>query len=919
MNDEMLKELNGRVGKQADKVEELSLGNDNEKEAIPPPTQSKVQILDQVSIEDDEQRSDQEFEEFLHEKLEIDDHMDFLTFYHSNGIESLKKRKQELNKKITEAYKKNSLYEEQTKNDLQQLLTTRQQMTIRNELKSIFGIDVIDFYQNSHTYNDGKNNQSYINMIDQIDKIMKKEQPIEPTNESEKAFKLTNKTKKELQKKYNQWNKCLKNDKYKDRLDPIATDIENLIKEAINNGALQPFEKHHYYNMDQSKTMKKLGLNKWDIKGFLSQRPEPARESASSTSGSFLNYKNESELKELKKEYNELVTIDFIKRGPNSTLFKKNLQNLRETHHELNVVDALKELTGIDMEKFYGKYVFRLGVDPKEQINKLRKEVSNFMKKTDISSPKYFTPQEEQKKDDDKEKIRSIYNQLENFDKKKDWKNVNIYTKNLLKEINATLNNNLELVAENYDYDIIYRKSKTLSKLGISNFSQYLGEEDPTKTYLSTSKISFDDIFKSILGDTVSYDSVASFDSSDRVSYDSVASFDSSDRVSYDSVASFDSSDRVSYDSVASFDFSDRVSYDSVASFDSSDRVSYDSVASFDSSDRVSYDSVASFDSSDAVSYDSVASFDSSDRVSYDSFATFDSSDTVSYDSVASFDSGNTKKITDLYEMRGTVMFETNDAISIAHSSDIGPISNVQIELNDRQFHPVLGSEKEMNAPSLSIQEKTIGEDFTKEMAQSELKPTFAMEIKKKFEEITKQHHVRQTNNELKNPNDKINQQYDSLSKNDHKLVEAINQPTVNNHLNKKSPSINNKELKTNDTADQQSDSDTVALKQEDLSVIHQRKAEKPVPPPKPAHLQTKLKSIQGETSKPFTRCYMVPEQQPSLSQNLQPEKEINQLLSLQSESDKLNFKQKLESLKRMDKLEQRLRKNESNNLGRSI
>ncbi|OQO69961.1 hypothetical protein BH747_08605 [Enterococcus villorum] len=215
MNNEILNELKSRNGQQVDKVEELSLGN--EEETIHTPEQSEEQVLEHVSTGEDGKMKNQGIEERLHEELEntvlkrknieqnasditLEERMDDLSSYHRDGIESLKKKKQELNKKINEAYKKDSLHEEQTKNDIRELLKLRHQITIRNELQSIFGIDVIDFYRNDYLNNDGNNAKSYINMMDQIEKIMKKEQLIELNNTKKKEFKLTNIEKKNLKK-----------------------------------------------------------------------------------------------------------------------------------------------------------------------------------------------------------------------------------------------------------------------------------------------------------------------------------------------------------------------------------------------------------------------------------------------------------------------------------------------------------------------------------------------------------------------------------------------------------------------------------------------------------------------------------------------------------------------------------------------
>ncbi|EOH91450.1 hypothetical protein [Enterococcus villorum] len=353
------------------------------------------------------------------------------------------------------------------------MLALRRQVTIRKELQLIFGFDVIDFYKEAHGHR--YSTENFINMVEQIEKTMKKEYPIETTNIRKTEFKITNEEKKQLKDLNKNWNERFikQNDEQKDTF----TKIENLLTNAIQNGALDRFEKYDYYDTEQSKTLTKLGLNKWDIKGLLSH-------AQSELEG--YSYKTDQELTKLKNELNKKVTKEFNQGKSNTGEFKQNLLQLQEVHHQLNIREAISKMTGINLDKFGKEYVLRLGMEPKKQMGLLREEVSTYFKANEGDSRpgNQFSEQENTKINNGKEAILSIYNELKHFDNKKDWKKVNACTKKLMTEISQVLNENTEILAVYYNSNIT-KRSNTLKKLGIKNFVINLNDEPSLKKQVS--------------------------------------------------------------------------------------------------------------------------------------------------------------------------------------------------------------------------------------------------------------------------------------------------------------------------------------------------------------------------------------------------------------------------------------------------
>ncbi|OQO69960.1 hypothetical protein BH747_08600 [Enterococcus villorum] len=417
---------------------------------------------------------------------------------------------------------------------------------------------------------------------------------------------------------------------YKQGVKYVATEIEQFLTTAIQEGALNKFEKYNYYDIEESKSMKKLGLHKWDIESLLMGKSsvEVSNHPIMPKDLEDYSYKTEKELRNLKTKLNKKITTEFNKGRSDSVEFKQSLSQLREVLHQLEVRKVTKEMIGIDIEKFHKDYVSRLWIDPKEETSLLRKEISTHLRENEGNGgPHLFTVLEHEKIAKDKKDILETYNSLKSFDKQKQWPLVKFYTEKLLNEISQVVKTNTEILAPNYNYNIP-KKSKTLKKLGIDDFSVYL--ESNTNASLE--------------------------------------------------------------------------------------------------------------------------------------------------DNLGRKDEQQHAEVTD------------------SRSS----IPDGQVDLNGIETISSASSlvDQDSRRTSLSAQEINSEKNLMNEVEQTELKPTFAMEIKKKFEEITKQHHVRQTNNELEKSNNKTNQRYESLSKNDNKLVEVQNKSIVDNYMNKPINSIHSEETK---------------------------------------------------------------------------------------------------------------------------
>ncbi|MBF8807127.1 MAG: hypothetical protein IC227_00340 [Enterococcus lacertideformus] len=196
-----------------------------------------------------------------------------------NGIEGLKKSEQKLSKKITKAYNKNNKYTEVMKSDLQELIKIHHYITIRNDLQSIFGIDVIDFYKNALVHGN-LSIKSYENMSRQITKTMKENYENESSSMRQSSVEISKEDKENLQKLYKDWNSLLKKKKNNKNNNDVnnlndlkgkLNEIDEILKDAIEkNHILDHFKKHSYYDVSKIKVMAKFGLDKWDIVGLFS-------------------------------------------------------------------------------------------------------------------------------------------------------------------------------------------------------------------------------------------------------------------------------------------------------------------------------------------------------------------------------------------------------------------------------------------------------------------------------------------------------------------------------------------------------------------------------------------------------------------------------------------------------------------------
>ncbi|OQO69962.1 hypothetical protein BH747_08610 [Enterococcus villorum] len=370
--------------------------------------------------------------------------------YHQGGIDNLRKRKQELNKNVTEAYKKGDIYTDQTKADLRELLELRYQITLRKELQLIFGFDVIDFYRKATVQRKQLNGENYINMMEQIEKIVGKVQDntIETINGKNSTFVLSKEEKTNFQNLIKGWDTKVTFMTRGDMIEDTAREIDKKIVEAVENGALDQFKKHHYYDVSQSKTLTKLGLNKWDIKELLSQSSEVAEISLPMDVYSRLP---EKVLNKNKHVLNEMLTKEINQGKIDTEKFNGKLGELREINHQLNAREAIAKMTGIDIDKFGEKYISTLGIRPDDKTNLWRAEVSVIFKANEGGrTDSTLSKEEKQKIEEGKKNILSIYSKLKQFDKNKDWGNVRDYTQKLMAEIDHVVKANTKIIAKEY-------------------------------------------------------------------------------------------------------------------------------------------------------------------------------------------------------------------------------------------------------------------------------------------------------------------------------------------------------------------------------------------------------------------------------------------------------------------------------------
>ncbi|MEY8446107.1 hypothetical protein AALA44_08100 [Enterococcus ratti] len=430
----------------------------------------------------------------------------------------LRKRKNELNGRITKAFKENKIHTKQAQEDLQELHSILHYLTVKDKLKKVFGFDVIDFYRTKHMDYSEKYSKTYIKMREDIEELMKRrvrnpdtlKYPEIPSKEKKKELLALYKKMNSYQADPQHLSKNQEEPEYlfEDQEEPeTEKEFAKVLDEQLNNlmdqGALHYFEKYNYYNVDRSKTLTKLGLNKWDLKALLTRSAKDEVDQGK-LQVSEMNFfgKSEKELRQLKKNLSNKIIKDSNEGKTDTEEFAKNLNQWFEARHQLATRKAFKKISNIDMDEFCQKYVSRLGIEPKQQLNEFRKEVSTVLRNGEDSILKKNPVKKAELKDEvksSKESIRLMYANLKKFDKKKDWNSVHEHTKALISEIGKALQMEAKLHALDTGYD--YKQlgdSNTLKKLS-DEVQKKFNIKDSSKSSLDSKDIhyfSFDDDIK---------------------------------------------------------------------------------------------------------------------------------------------------------------------------------------------------------------------------------------------------------------------------------------------------------------------------------------------------------------------------------------------------------------------------------------
>ncbi|OJG83441.1 hypothetical protein [Enterococcus ratti] len=430
----------------------------------------------------------------------------------------LRKRKNELNGRITKAFKENKIHTKQAQEDLQELHSILHYLTVKDKLKKVFGFDVIDFYRTKHMDYSEKYSKTYIKMREDIEELMKRrvrnpdtlKYPEIPSKEKKKELLALYKKMNSYQADPQHLSKNQEEPEYlfEDQEEPeTEKEFAKVLDEQLNNlmdqGALHYFEKYDYYNVDRSKTLTKLGLNKWDLKALLTRSAKDEVDQGK-LQVSEMNFfgKSEKELRQLKKNLSNKIIKDSNEGKTDTEEFAKNLNQWFEARHQLATRKAFKKISNIDMDEFCQKYVSRLGIEPKQQLNEFRKEVSTVLRNGEDRILKKNPVKKAELKDEvksNKESIRLMYANLKKFDKKKDWNSVHEHTKVLISEIGKALQMEAKLHALDTGYD--YKQlgdSNTLKKLS-DEVQKKFNIKDSSKSSLDSKDIhyfSFDDDIK---------------------------------------------------------------------------------------------------------------------------------------------------------------------------------------------------------------------------------------------------------------------------------------------------------------------------------------------------------------------------------------------------------------------------------------
>jgi hypothetical protein len=380
-------------------------------------------------------------------------------YYLEKGESALIKRKNKLNKQITKAFKENKIYTEQARMDFKELHKINQHLFVKKELESTFGFDIVDFYTKYLKYGMDPNRRVDIKeTMQDIEDSMKQEKNDEQTIQ----VMLTNRDKKELRKLYDKIDHLYTTGKYSE-IFSLTDTMNQKLNDYIEAGCLEHFKNYDFYNVDSSNTLTKLGLNKWDIKAFLTDSNKAEmNQGETETLEQEFSGKSMQELRKFKKELNSKITKDAKKGHTDTETFKENLMQLVDVRYNIKIkswIDDRIEIFNVD--KFCQKYSSRLGIDPKQQISMFYEDIAKDRRRLSIDDEVDLMS----KKWDTVSLIQDMYQSLQDLEKNKDWSGVNEQTRAIMTELGNLFRAEGQLQLSHY-YDV--SDSHTLKKLNIS-------------------------------------------------------------------------------------------------------------------------------------------------------------------------------------------------------------------------------------------------------------------------------------------------------------------------------------------------------------------------------------------------------------------------------------------------------------------
>lgn len=390
-------------------------------------------------------------------------------YYLEKGESALIKRKNKLNKQITKAFKENKIYTEQARMDFKELHKINQHLFVKKELESTFGFDIVDFYTKYLKYGMDPNRRVDIKeTMQDIEDSMKQEKIDEQTIQ----VMLTNRDKKELRKLYDKIDHLYTTGKYSE-IFSLTDTMNQKLNAYIEAGCLQHFENYDFYNVDSSNTLTKLGLNKWDIKAFLTDSNKAEmNQGETETLEQEFSGKSMQELRKFKKELNSKITKDAKKGHTDTETFKENIRQLVHVRYNINIKSRIDDRIKIfNVEKFCQKYSSRLGIDPKQQISMFYEDIAKDRRKLSIDDEVELMP----KQWDTANLIQDMYQSLQDLEKNKDWSGVNEQTRAIMTELGNLFRTESQLQLSYY-YDV--SDSHTLKKLNITDIYQYFEEKN---------------------------------------------------------------------------------------------------------------------------------------------------------------------------------------------------------------------------------------------------------------------------------------------------------------------------------------------------------------------------------------------------------------------------------------------------------